>query len=103
MVDIEPVLPTYTSLTRPLDVPAEAPRRRAVLPWLLTAIAVAFAVGLLANPWFEHAVRGRLPGMPTADAPAGAAAVGVHPARSPAPQGGPGSSPHAGHNHPPAV
>ncbi|MDO9488160.1 MAG: hypothetical protein Q7J32_07270, partial [Sphingomonadaceae bacterium] len=40
-----------------------APRRRPILAWLIAAVAVAFAIGLLANPWFERNVRSRLPGM----------------------------------------
>jgi hypothetical protein len=35
--------------------------RRSVLPWAVTAALFAFAAGLIANPWFEQAVRGRLP------------------------------------------
>ncbi len=37
------------------------PPRRSVLPWAVTAALFAFAAGLIANPWFEQAVRGRLP------------------------------------------
>jgi hypothetical protein len=40
--------------------PPPAPKR-SILPWLLTTAAVAFALGLIANPWFESAVRSRLP------------------------------------------
>lgn len=40
-----------------------APRRRPIAAWLIAAVAVAFAIGLLANPWFERNVRSRLPGM----------------------------------------
>ena len=35
---------------------------RAVFAWLLTAVLLAFALGLIANPWFERSVRSRLPG-----------------------------------------
>lgn len=31
------------------------------LPWLLTLLVAAFALGLVASPWFEHTVRGHLP------------------------------------------
>lgn len=55
--------PTYTSLSAtPTAPPPERPRR-AVFPWLLAAIALAFALGIVANPWFERTVRSRLPGM----------------------------------------
>lgn len=43
------------------DMAARAPSRRPVLPWALTAALFAFAAGLIANPWFEQSVRGRLP------------------------------------------
>lgn len=52
--------PVYGSLSATPE--PVAPRRRSVVPWLIAAMALAFAVGLLANPWFERAVRGRLPG-----------------------------------------
>ena len=42
--------------------PAPAPQRRSFLPWILTTAAVAFSLGLVANPWFETSVRSRLPG-----------------------------------------
>ena len=35
---------------------------RAVLSWALTAALLAFALGLIANPWFERSVRSHLPG-----------------------------------------
>ena len=38
------------------------PPRRAVLPWILTAMLLTFALGLIANPWFERSVRSKLPG-----------------------------------------
>lgn len=53
--------PEYGSLSAPPPAAPE-PRRRPVLSWLITAAAVAFAVGLLANPWFEQNVRSHLPG-----------------------------------------
>lgn len=43
-------------------VAAPSPPPRAVFAWLLTAVLLAFALGLIANPWFEHSVRSRLPG-----------------------------------------
>lgn len=54
--------PVYGSLHgAPADM--AAPRRRPIAAWLIAAVAVAFAIGLLANPWFERNVRSRLPGM----------------------------------------
>ncbi len=41
--------------------PAKPAGGRSVLPWAVTAALFAFAAGLIANPWFEAAVRGRLP------------------------------------------
>ncbi len=52
--------------------PAARPER-SVLPWLISAVLLAFALGLIANPWFEHSVRSQLPGVvgaPDATAPA---------------------------------
>ncbi len=43
-------------------VPATASPPRAVLAWTLTAALLAFALGLIANPWFERSVRSHLPG-----------------------------------------
>ncbi|API59968.1 hypothetical protein BSL82_12150 [Tardibacter chloracetimidivorans] len=46
--------------------------RRSVLPWILTFASLTFALGLLANPWFEREIRSRLPfggGSQVADAP----------------------------------
>ncbi len=43
-------------------VPPPSPAPRAVLAWTLTAVLLAFALGLIANPWFERSVRSRLPG-----------------------------------------
>ena len=40
-----------------------APRpQRAVFAWMLVAALLAFALGLIANPWFERSVRSHLPG-----------------------------------------
>lgn len=42
--------------------PAPAPvRRRSVLPWVLAGSLFVFTAGMIANPWFEQSVRGRLP------------------------------------------
>lgn len=35
--------------------------RRAVFPWLIAAAVFTFALGMIANPWFEREVRSRLP------------------------------------------
>lgn len=41
--------------------PTSVSRGRPVLPWLLAAVLLTFALGLIANPWFERTVRNRLP------------------------------------------
>lgn len=57
-----PERPVYGSIHgAPADM--AAPRRRPIAAWLIAAVAIAFAIGLLANPWFERNVRSRLPGM----------------------------------------
>ena len=43
-------------------VPPSPAAPRAVLSWALTAALLAFALGLIANPWFERSVRSHLPG-----------------------------------------
>jgi uncharacterized coiled-coil protein SlyX len=47
---------------RAARVPPPSSPPRAVFAWLLTAVLLAFTLGLIANPWFEHSVRSRLPG-----------------------------------------
>lgn len=44
---------------RPIN-PAPAPRR-SLLPWVVAGGLFVFAAGMIANPWFESSVRGRLP------------------------------------------
>ncbi len=62
--------------------PAEPPARpRPVLPWLLAAALLTFALGLIANPWFEHTVRSRLPFTAAAPVPADTSAVAAIEAR----------------------
>lgn len=39
---------------------------RSVLPWVISAVLLAFALGLIANPWFEASVRSKLPVLPAA-------------------------------------
>ncbi|OSZ71992.1 hypothetical protein CAP39_00995 [Sphingomonas sp. IBVSS1] len=51
--------------------PVQPAARRSVLPWAVTAALFAFAAGLIANPWFEQAVRGRLPFVAAATADTG--------------------------------
>lgn len=42
--------------------PKRAPApRRSVLPWVLAGSLFVFTAGMIANPWFERSVRGRLP------------------------------------------
>ena len=48
---------------------AAAPAPRPVFAWALTAVLLAFALGLIANPWFERSVRSRLPGFAPTVAP----------------------------------
>jgi hypothetical protein len=52
-----------------------APSPRPVLPWLIAAGLLIFALGLIANPWFERSVRSRLPFADIAPVPADAGAV----------------------------
>ena len=67
--------PTYASLsTPPRTRSTDEPQRRSGVPWAVAAIAIAFALGLIANPWFERNVRAHIPGMAvdvTPDANAG--------------------------------
>lgn len=51
------------------QVPPPSPPPRAVIAWALTAALLAFALGLIANPWFERSVRSRLPGFAPTVAP----------------------------------
>jgi len=41
--------------------PVPAPAKRSLLPWIITTGAVAFSIGMIANPWFEANVRTKLP------------------------------------------
>lgn len=56
---------------------AAQPRRSSVLPWVIAGSMFIFTAGMIANPWFESSVRGRLPfaQKPVATAPAGNVAV----------------------------
>ena len=45
--------------------PESTPRRNG-LAWAVAAALFAFTAGLIANPWFEQRVRGRLPFVPAA-------------------------------------
>lgn len=56
-------------LMRSRSVPPQVPPRRAVFAWALTAALLAFALGLIANPWFERSVRSHLPGFAPTVAP----------------------------------
>jgi hypothetical protein len=51
----------------------EPKRRGNGLAWAVAATLLAFAGGLIANPWFEQSVRGRLPFLPAEPAVATAA------------------------------
>jgi hypothetical protein len=52
---------------RPI-VPVARPSR-GIFAWALVAALLAFALGLIANPWFERSVRSRLPGFAPTVAP----------------------------------
>ncbi len=52
---------------RPLAPPP--PRSRPVLPWIISAVLLAFALGLIANPWFETRIRSQLPGFAASTLP----------------------------------
>lgn len=54
--------PVYGALHSPAPESAARPRRRSALPWLIAAIALVFALGLLTNPWFDRNIRRLLPG-----------------------------------------
>jgi hypothetical protein len=45
--------------SRPIN-PASPPRR-SILPWVVAGGLFVFVAGMIANPWFESSVRGRLP------------------------------------------
>lgn len=45
------------------------PRRSGVIAWTLAAGLFVFSAGMIANPWFENEVRGRLPFAADAGAP----------------------------------
>lgn len=48
-------------------IPLSGPARRSVAPWVLAALLFVFALGLIANPWFERSVRSQLPGFDAVD------------------------------------
>ena len=62
MDDLKMERPTYASLSTPPRPAPPPPARRSSAPWAIAAIVIAFALGLIANPWFEREVRSRLPG-----------------------------------------
>lgn len=47
------------------------PPRRGVVPWMLVAVLLTFALGLIANPWFERSVRSQIPGFAGVEASSG--------------------------------
>lgn len=49
------------SITPGEEATSSTRRKPAVLPWLLLLAVTAFALGMLANPWFETRVRQHLP------------------------------------------
>lgn len=59
--------------------PAARPER-SVLPWLISAVLLAFALGLIANPWFEQGVRSQLPRLGPALTPPATALAAAPPA-----------------------
>jgi hypothetical protein len=75
-------------------VPTSPAAPRAVFSWALTAALLAFALGLIANPWFERSVRSHLPGFASTLSPtvadlaaidARVAAIEARPATKPDP------------------
>lgn len=54
---------------RSRPVPPAARPQRVVFAWILVAALLAFALGLIANPWFERSVRSHLPGFAATVAP----------------------------------
>lgn len=42
-------------------IAADPAPRRSILPWVLAGGLFVFVAGMIANPWFESSVRGRLP------------------------------------------
>ncbi len=48
-------------LNDPTEVAGTRRPRRSGWPWILTIAAMTFALGMLANPWFEREVRSRMP------------------------------------------
>jgi len=77
------------------------PPGRQIAPWIITALLLAFALGLIANPWFERSVRSHLPGFAPTLAPtvgdvaalqARVAVLEARVAHAPAPVAGVGSS-----------
>jgi hypothetical protein len=55
--------PSLDRIERMRSRPAPTkPPSRPVFPWILAAVLLAFALGLIANPWFERSVRSNLPG-----------------------------------------
>ena len=53
----------------PLSDSAPYQQKRPVWPWIITLATISFAIGLLASPWLEKAVRSRLPLPAGTDAP----------------------------------
>lgn len=71
----EPLSPPASPDDEPENTPVEgeaetgkARRRSMAIPWILTVALAAFALGLLANPWFEANIRRHLP-QPLRDTP----------------------------------
>ncbi|MGB7406815.1 MAG: hypothetical protein WA906_14100, partial [Pacificimonas sp.] len=59
--DTTPRRKTPTTETNRTVREEPSPRLTPVFPWLIAVAAIFFAVGLIANPWFEREVRTRLP------------------------------------------
>lgn len=45
--------------------------RRGVVPWMLVVALLTFALGLIANPWFERSIRSQIPGFADVEAASG--------------------------------
>lgn len=79
MIDEPPISerPTYGPVSgSPVAPPPAGPSSRSSWPWLVAAVLAVFALGMIASPWFESAVRSRLPGASVDPAAAQLAAQG---------------------------
>ncbi|MFC3714525.1 hypothetical protein ACFOMD_18310 [Sphingoaurantiacus capsulatus] len=62
-----PERPTYGVLHAPPEPKLPPSRGRPIAAWIIAAVLLAFAIGMVASPWFENSVRSRLPGARASD------------------------------------